>query len=262
MASEIQQFIDNHPVFTGNEFRAALGSDRTEHTLRTQIKYYLDTGRIGQVKPGLYYRKSPGSGETRPDKYLVGSKIAPDAVLGYHSAFEALGYAHSVSSRIYVLTEFRRRPFSFQDVDYSPVAFPTFQDETANTRFGLTRVERAGEKITVTGKERSLVDGLDRPEYMGGYEEMRRCIEKIPYLDSDILTKYLQHRNKKILYAKVGFLLEQFQEEWFVDEAMLTKLESHTPQSPAYFGGERTGTMINRWNLIVPDNLLQDDETS
>lgn len=260
MASAIQQFINTHPVFTGDEFRAALGGSRTEHTLRTQIKYYRDAGRIGQVKPGLYYRQSTGSEESRPDKYLVGSKIAPDAVLGYHSAFEALGYAHSVSSRVYILTAFRRRPFTFQDVDYRPVAFPTLAEETANTVLGLTQVERAGEKIPVTGKERSLVDGLDRPEYMGGYEEMRRCIEKIPYLDCDILTEYLQLRNKKILFAKVGFVLERFQEEWFVDEAVLTRLESHIPQSPAYFGAEHSGTMVNRWNLIVPDILLQDEE--
>lgn len=262
MASAIQQFIATHPVFTWDEFKDALGESRTEHTLHTQIKYYMGTGRIVQVRRGLYYRASPDSGQTQPDKYLIGSRIAPDAVLGYHTAFEALGYAHSVSSRVYVMTTYRRRPFSFRRVTYRPVSAPTLTNGETHRRLGVERVDRSGESVAVTGKARSLVDAVDRPEYMGGYEEMRRCIEKLPYLDFDTLTEYLHRRDKKILFAKVGLMLEQFRDEWMVPDEVLAKLESHIPQSPAYFGSTQTGTMVRRWNLIVPEILLKSGASS
>ena len=251
------QFFDAYPVFTWEEFVSALGEERTEETLHTQIKYYLKTGKIAQVKNGLYFVKSPRGKQSIPDKYLVGAKIAPDGVLGYHSAFELLGYDHSVSSKIYVLTSTRVRSCRFKTLTYETVPCPAKLRDQAQCQFGTVQVERQGIKVTTTGKERTIVDALDRPEYAGGIEESVRCIEKVPYIDFELMYEYLHLRKKKILFAKAGFLLEQFRSEWVVGDAWLQSLEEHLPESPAYFLPNETGILIDRWNLIVPEYIIR-----
>lgn len=250
------QFFDDHPVFTWNEFVSALGDERTEETLHTQIKYYLKTGKIAQIKFGLYYVKSQRGKETTPDQFLVGVKIAPDSVLGYHSVFDLLGYSHSVNSTIYVLTSTRVRSCQLKSLTFETVSCPAKLMGQSQCHFGTVKVERHDRKVTTTGKERTIVDALDRSEYAGGIEESMRSIEKVPYIDCELMYQYLQLRKKKILFAKAGFLLEQFQSEWFVEDAWLRALEDQLPVSPAYFLPNETGTLLDRWNLIVPEYII------
>lgn len=251
--SAIERFLEKHPVFSWDEFVNGLGEDRSESTLRSLIRNYLQSGKIGKVKSGLYYRSS----ETVPDKYLVGSKLAADGILGYHTAFELLGYAHSESSAVYVLTQSRVRPVQFQHIKYYPVSHPAPLTKDNQQMFGTEKIERFGLRVRITGKERTVVDTLDRLDYVGGMEELRRCLEKIPYLDFEILESYLQHRDKKVLFAKVGFLLEQMREDWWVQEEWLDQLATRIPQSPAYLSAEHRGQLLPRWNLIVPDTMLR-----
>lgn len=255
--SELQWFLDQHRVFTWEEFVGELGQDRTEQTLRTLIRNYLESQKIGKVKSGLYYRIKSKNKQSTPDKYLIGSKLAKDAVLGYHTAFEMLGYAHSVSSKVYVLTNSRVRPIEFQQVKYQPVSPPAPMSNSDTQQIGVEKKERLGTKVQITNKERTLVDILDRPDYAGGLEELRRCIENLPYVDFEEVLRYLEQRDKKVLFAKTGFMLEQNRGKWYVKESWLETLQEKIPTSPTYFTTENKGTLNSRWNLIVPEFMYK-----
>jgi len=255
--SDLQWFLDQHRVFTWDEFLEELGQDRTEQTLRTIIRNYLNSQKIGRVKSGLYYRIKTKDKQSTPDKYLIGSKLAKDAVLGYHTAFEVLGYAHSVSSKVYVFTNSRVRPIEFQQVKYQPVSPPAPMSNNHTRQIGVEKKERLGTKVQITNKERTLVDVLDRPDYTGGLEELRRCIEKLPYVDFEEVMRYLEQRDKKVLFAKTGFILEQNRENWYVKGSWLETLQAKIPTSPTYFTPEDKGKLNSRWNLIVPESMYK-----
>ncbi len=111
--------------------------------------------------------------------------------------------------------------------------------------------------IKSTGRERTLVDCLERPDYCDGFEEVYRCAEKLPFLNFDVLLEYLHLRSKRVLFAKVGFFLEQHREVFFVEEYVLKNLERQVPKQPFYFeGNNKKGQLIKRWNAIVPDKVL------
>ena len=57
--------------------------------------------------------------------------------------------------------------------------------------------------------------------------------------------------------ARVGFFLEQHREPLMVEEAHLDRLCTGTPAQPRYFDSTRQkGRLISRWNLVVPENIL------
>ena len=143
-------------------------------------------------------------------------------------------------------------------MSFKAVRVPLALVEKNQVDFGTERADRFGQVIKLTGKERTLVDCLERPEYCGGFEEVYRCAEKLPFLNFDVLAEYLRLQDRRILFAKVGFFLEQHREAFFVEEDFLNDLERQVPRQPLYLEGRRKkGRLDKRWNLIVPGKVLK-----
>jgi hypothetical protein len=83
-------FFSAHPVFTREEFAGALADGRKapSRTGDSHLGLYLRAGRIGRVKRGVFFAAGPGEAASKSpvDFHLVASRLAPDAVLGYHTA--------------------------------------------------------------------------------------------------------------------------------------------------------------------------------
>jgi hypothetical protein len=64
--------------------------------------------------------------------------------------------------------------------------------------------------------------------------------------------------NKRVLYAKVGFFLQQHKEQFYVEEELLKKLKEKMPASTVYFDSKRKkGKLIKEWNLIIPEIIIK-----
>ena len=64
--------------------------------------------------------------------------------------------------------------------------------------------------------------------------------------------------NKKVLYAKVGFFLQQHKDQFYAEEELFKKLKEKKPASTVYFDSERKkGKLIKEWNLIVPEIVIK-----
>ena len=257
-SSNLDEFLEHAPVFTLSELVQWLqkNSAKTPRAAAYNfVKNRRRAGRLAVVKEGLYFVVRPGAtAMTTPlDEFLIASKLAPDATLAFHTALDVLGFGHSLFSTHYYFSETSRRPVRFRKGLFRCVTFPTALLKSRAHEFGLEKVERLGQKTVTTGKERTLVEALEHPEYCGGFEEMYRSLEKIPYLQFDTLVKYLDLRRKKKLYAVVGFFLEQHREEFHVEEPLLRHLESMKPSTPDYWDrSKKESAYARRWNLVVP----------
>ena len=112
------EFFLRHPIFALKAFRLA-GEQHglTRTAVAERVKYGLERGRLKLLARGLYAVVPPGLEADRftPDRFLVASALADDAVLAYHSALEVLGFAHSVYRDVYYLTTRRRRALQLSD---------------------------------------------------------------------------------------------------------------------------------------------------
>lgn len=260
MATDLQIFFSQHPLFHINEIREKLNFG-SENTLKNTLKYHLKQGHIKRIKRGLYAVIGPGRDPERVhiDEYLIASKLAKDAVIGYQSALGYWGLLYSIRNEIIYLTKEDNRKFYYDGVFYKAVNFPKKLIDCNQEFFGVESVDRLGENILITSLERTFVDILDRFYLIHSWEEVYRAFESIKVLDLNKVIEYTLLLGNHGTTAKVGFFLEQFKETWFVEEIHLNKLKKNLPKLPLKIDRKKPGKYISKWNIIVPETLLLKD---
>jgi predicted transcriptional regulator of viral defense system len=136
--------------------------------------------------------------------------VAPDAVLAYHTALEAHGYAQSVFERLFFLTHRKVKPVTFRGRAFVPVAPPQALQRKRLSNTSTVELERRGLMLRATSVERTAVDVLDRPDLAGGLEEAWRSVSAIPLLDLRGVVEYVRLRELATLAVKVGLFLERY----------------------------------------------------
>ena len=261
-STDLRAFLHSHPVFSGQEFAEFLNSRGSSNprTREALVRYYRERGAILQVRRGLYYSLPPGtSAEQAPvDSYLVAAKLAPDAVLAYHTALEVHGRSYSVEDRVVYLTNKypSGRSFKFRGTTYRAITPPI---KLGGKQAGVESVDRAGQQVHVTTLERTVVDVLDRVRLSGGLEEVWRSLETISYLDIEQVVAYALLLGNSTTVARVGFFLSQHRAALSVEDASLERLRQHRPKNPKYLTNDepRSGRLIPEWNLVVPEQILK-----
>ena len=210
------------------------------------------------VPPGL---KASGY---HPDRYLVAASLRTDAVFTHHSALERLGAGHSDWSVCTVQTSRRRAPFVSEGVTYEFLLPPPPLRAPRRRGLGLREVDRAGRSLSVTGPERTLLDGFRQPHLVGGLAELVQSAIGFAVLDLRLLEQLLGVYDQRHLYGAVGWFLERAGEKFAAPGVLLARLEKRRPRSPQHLprGSRRGGRMATRWNLILPEELVSMPEPS
>lgn len=258
----LRAFLDTHPVFSRAELVAHLRADSSSNpkAVDALLRYHVRAGHLLKLRRGLYAVVPPGSspGTCFVDPYLVASRLAGDAVLGYHTALELYGKAHSTFQEFYFLTGTAVRGFAFRGQRFRSVVFPRKLVRRDCERFGVEIRDRAGLDVAVTGLERTLVDLLDRPAFGGGVEETWRSLEAVEFFDLDVVIEYALLLGSATTIAKVGFFLESHRETLMVQDRHLARLHPRRPRQPHYFAPrmQGKGRLVSEWNLVVPEAVL------
>lgn len=254
-------FFTAHPVFTSDEFAAFHQKYGSGHSATRQslLGHYESQGRILRIRRALYAVIPPGSDpDTAPvDPYLVAAKLAPDATLAYHTALELHGHAHSAFEQYQFLTETSARALIFRFHRFQPVNVPRSLREPQRADFGVQTTDRMGLNIRVTTLERTCVDVLDRPDLAGGWEEVWRSLESVPYFDLDQMIEYALLLGRATTVAKVGYFLESNAKRLMVEQRHLDVLHTRMPRAPHYVDrSSRHGhRFVGAWNLVIPAAL-------
>lgn len=229
----------------------------SELYLRKRISDLMKAGYLGSVGArGIYYIIPQGLNKESfvPDKYLIASKLLKTGIIGYHSALELHGVSYSNYNTVYVITRNYFRSFEFQETKYQAIS------GVAN--FGIEMKQREGIKIPVTDRERTIIEGIDKLQYTGGLEEYFKSIELFPSINFDHFLLYLDKFNKKILYAKVGFLLSYYKQRWGFPIEYKKKFKSFLGKRVNYLSDKKEKTeLVPEWKLMVPirlKNLLEE----
>lgn len=262
MARSHASFFGSHPVFTVDEFDEHLRSSgepggRTRERL---LDYYRNARRIVRVRRGLYASVPVDGDADHPvvDPYLVASRVAPDAVVAYHSALSFFDRAYSVRSEVTYASSRPRAGFAFAGTMFRGTRFPVALMEAEEEHFAVDARDHDGLMVRVTSLERTLVDVLDRPRLSGSWEEIWRSLAAVEFYDLDVVLAYARLLGNATTTAKVGFFLERHAEALMVDEAHLKTLRAMRPSHAHYLdrGQPDGGRLIPEWNLIVPEEIL------
>lgn len=254
------QFLGQHRVFTRQELLAALtASGRNEAAVQSSLEAWLREERVRSVKRGVFVRS--GITLAHVDYLALGARLAPDAALAYQSALEVHGWARSHVEDVFFATRTKVLPLTFDQRRFTPVRPRVGLVRATNAERWVRTIDRGGHELRVTTRERTTVDALDRVDLAGGIEEAWRSCSAVEALDHDLVLEYVKLLDVDVLTAKVGFFLEVHRESLLVPERILVELERRRPAAPVYMLRGRPGKLAKRWNLLVPEALIQEEWT-
>ena len=227
--------------FSYNELVKRIGN---EYTAQSLVSAYLKKGYFERIRRNLYAAVSIETGQPIPTRYQIASRLAADACVSHHSAFEYYGCANQVFYEVYVATKSRFSSFEYDSVTYRRIMpHGEFEAELTNG-------------ARVASLERTVIDSIADFEKIGGLEETLRCILLVPSLNPEKLLSALAAYNSTFLYQKTGYILESLNEGLHLPESFFQECVRHITGSKLYLSKQREGYMLHeKWNLYAPVNL-------
>ena len=236
--------------FTWHDVCEIVGNKNSASNL---IQNYIKKGYIKSVKRNLYVALDLVMGEPVANKFRIASSITDSAYVSHRSAFEYHGCVNQVRYDVNISSDSAFAEFDFEGITYY-YRKSKFHDGVISEN-----------DVSVTDLERTLTDCIDAFDKIMGLEELLNCIELIPSVNEEKLAAYLKKYDKRFMYQKVGYILENFKSELHLSEAFFDKCHACISDSTRYLYRQSNYAdwMYNKkWRLIVPENLMNtgDDE--
>jgi predicted transcriptional regulator of viral defense system len=223
-------------------------------TCMNTLKQLVSSRQVVRVRKGLYEvvpQEHIDDQKPAADKFLLARKITHPYCLAYHSALELHGAANTATYNTVDLASPRQfRSFSYERVHYKWIP-----------RRELTGTERtiwSNSQLTVTDREKTILDCIDRIDLAGGVEEVFKSLVSMKNINFRRLYDYATRERKKVLFHKLGFFLSrnEMRESWHLDDRKLDSIRANLSSKVYYFLTEKgSGKLERQWNLIVPVDL-------
>ncbi len=242
-------------VFDTQQAHEILGNSRSAtHKLLHDL---VQKGWLKSLSKGQYLIVPLGAGPGRQytvHEFLVAHHLAPEGYIAYWTALHHHGLTEQIPRTVWVATPKRRRATDVSGVTYEFVTLRPYKI------FGQESVWIEGEAVPVADLEKSLVDGLDHPEYCGGIAEVAKAIHTAwteQGIDLERLTDYAHRMRNRAIFKRLGYLVERlslpaegFAEMW--REALSKGYAQLDPTRP------KEGRFDGRWRVQVnvPDAEL------
>jgi predicted transcriptional regulator of viral defense system len=238
-------------VFNLAEVEQLTGSIASAKNL---LDRYVKKGFVKKVRRNLYYCVNLENKNSTANRFVIGSNINNTTFISHHSAFEYYGLAHQTFYELNISSEKLFRNFDFEGITYKYVR--------SHFEQGVMTPE-TNSKIRVTNLERTVIDCIQNIKLSGGTEELFQCLDSVLILNNDRLFEYLILYDIKFLYQKAGYIFEKYQKNFNVKDEIIKSCQQQVSNSIRYFdedAREGNGSLIKKWNLIVPKNIEKDSK--
>lgn len=248
-------FFSSTPVFSRADYARAVGRTSGDKTLTAMLAQHVRAGNIRRLARGVYASvpKHADPATWWVDRLLVASRLRPDAVIGYHSALEAHGYAYSSEFDVQVIA-----PGDPGLVETAEFACRFVRPVAPLDSESVTSLDRLGQGVPVTTLERTVADLFDRPDLAGGAEELVNSLDLIDRLDSRKLVGHLAANGNATAAGAAGWWLERRREALQVPEEALSAIHALAPPQTRYALGATAGEgrQAAGWNVVLPAQVV------
>ena len=237
-----------HPTFSLAMARQILGHKKNDPT--PQFLERLQTkGWIKRIRRGRFAVIPLSSGEDRSPQlheFVVAMELVSPAVIAYWSALNHHGLTEQLPRTVFVATDHpvRRQPGEVLGVTYKIVSLKP------EKIFGVTKDWINEVPFTITDREKTIIDGLDLPQYVGGLSEIAKALTASwKELDEKKLRKYAARIGNSAVSKRLGFLMETL--GLGNVEALRRETDRASGFSPLDPTLPKRGKYNRRWGLLV-----------
>lgn len=240
--------VGTRPTFNLAFARQVLGHENNDPT--PQFLERLQTkGWIKRIRRGRFAVIPLSSGEGRSPQlheFVVAMELVSPAVIGYWSALNHHGMTEQIPRTVFVATDHpvRRQPGEILGVAYRIVSLKR------DKFFGVTRDWISEASFNITDREKTIIDGLDLPQYVGGVDEIVKALSTSwRELDEKKLRKYAVRIVNSAVSKRLGFIMEK------LGIGDVEALREETFLAPGFSALDPTmpkrGKYNRRWGLLI-----------
>jgi predicted transcriptional regulator of viral defense system len=240
--------IGIHPTFGIEDARCVLGHRENDPT-RQFLERLQTKGWIRRIKRGRFAIIPLSSGESRTPQlheFIVAMELVSPAAIAYWSALNHHGMTEQLPRTVFVATNHpvRRPPGEVLGVNYKIISL------RPEKFFGIVKDWIDEMPFMVTDREKTIIDGLDLPQYVGGVAEIAKVLSTAwRQIDESKLRKYAGKIGNSAVAKRLGFLMEIL---GLGNVERLRKVAVLAPGfSPLDLTLPRHGKYNRRWGLLV-----------
>ncbi len=240
--------IGIHPTFSIEDARRILGHKESDPT-RQFLERLQNKGWIRRIRRGRFAVIPLSSGESRTPQlheFIVAMELVSPAAVAYWSALNHHGMTEQLPRTVFVATDHpvRRPPREVLGMSYKIVSL------RPGKFFGIVKDWIDEMPFSVTDREKTIIDGLDLPQYVGGIEEIAKALSTTwTQLDESRLRKYAFKIGNSAVSKRLGFLMET------LELGNVEKLRKAVKLAPGFSPFDpalpRRGKYNRRWGLLV-----------
>jgi predicted transcriptional regulator of viral defense system len=244
--------IGVHPTFSIQDARNVLSHKESDPT-RQFLERLQTKGWIKRIKRGRFAVIPLSSGENRSPQlheFIVAMELVSPAAIAYWSALNHHGMTEQLPRTVFVATNHpvRRPPGEVLGVSYKVISL------RPEKFFGIIKDWLNEMPFMVTDREKTIVDGLDLPQYVGGVAEIVKVLSiGWTQLDESKLRKYAAKIGNSAVAKRLGFLMETLglgNVEVF--RKAVTLASGFSPLDPTL---PRHGKYNRRWGLLINTDI-------
>ena len=249
-AAVIKHFNDlNQPAFTLDEAYLLLKKS-TKDAVKKLMRDMIKRGLLLRLKEGVYWI-IPYEQEAStyfPNWHMIAKYLIGDAAyyIGYYSAMEihSLITQPSLVERIVVNKQVKPTILEIEGIKFQ------FIYHNKDHFFGNEKIWIDGfNKVICSDLEKTIIDGLYKPDYAGGIVELAKALYKSKdKIDYQKLYHYCERFKTQSVIKRLGFLLELLEIKNPISESLQRiKSDSYILLEPSH---EKKGKSISKWSIL------------
>ena len=231
-------------IFTIDDAKEISGIDKK--ILKVILLRLEKRGWIERIEKGKYMIIPLGSkkGEYTLNEFLIGSLLVQPCIISYWSALNYYGFTEQIPSTVFIQTTSRKKK---QEIEIFGVRYKIIRVNREKI-FGIEKTWIEEEQITITDKEKTIIDCLDKPKYCGGIIEVAKALKTRDY-NPNKLVNYAEKIGNSGVVRRLGYLNDLFSLQMDISSIKTRNYLLLDPTMP------KKGETNAKWRLIINTDL-------
>ncbi|MFH1101859.1 MAG: type IV toxin-antitoxin system AbiEi family antitoxin domain-containing protein [Methanobacteriota archaeon] len=203
MRNTLLEKLANKKTFTIDDAQKI--SSVNKAVLKVILSRLQKQGYIERIEKGKYMIIPLGAkkGTYTLDEFVLGSILINPCIIAYWSALHYHGLTEQIPRTVFLQTTARKKK---QEITVFGITYKIIRIKKEKI-FGTENAWFEDKKITVTDKEKTIIDCLDKPHYSGGIIEIAKALTTKDY-DTKKLSIYAQQLTNTGVIRRLGYLCD------------------------------------------------------
>ncbi len=203
-------------------------------------------GQIERIEKGKYMIIPLGEkkGKYTLDEFVLGSVLVQPCIIAYWSALNYYGLTEQIPRTVFIQTTTRKKK---QEITVFGITYKTVHIKKEKI-FGTENAWFEDTQITITNKEKTITDCLDKPQHCGGIIEVAKAIRSKDY-DIQKLADYAQQIKNSGVIRRLGYLCDTLNIQIPLPKITTRNYLMLDPTLP------KTNNTNAKWRLIINEDV-------